>query len=86
MATSLLWIAGIVLELVILFRFLKCRLYAHYPFFFAYMAIVCFFSVVALAHLPLSSGFVSAVLLDESVSEPAGGLWSAFRNRSEKLP
>ncbi len=44
MATSLLWIAGIVLELVILFRFLKGRLYAHYPFFFAYMAIVCFFS------------------------------------------
>ena len=45
MATSLLWIAGVVLELVILFRFLKCRLYAHYPFFFAYMAIVCFFSM-----------------------------------------
>jgi hypothetical protein len=44
MATSLLWIAGIALELVILFRFLKCRLFAHYPFFFAYMAIVCFFS------------------------------------------
>jgi hypothetical protein len=46
MAASLLWIAGIVLELVILFRFLKCRLFAHYPFFFAYMAIVCFFSMV----------------------------------------
>ena len=46
MATSLLWITGTVLELVILFRFLKCRLYAHYPFFFAYMAIVCFFSIV----------------------------------------
>lgn len=45
MATSLLWIAGIALELVILFRFLKCRLFAHYPFFFAYLGIVCFFSV-----------------------------------------
>jgi hypothetical protein len=46
MATSFLWIAGIALELVILFRFLKCRLFAHYPFFFAYLAIVCFFSIV----------------------------------------
>jgi hypothetical protein len=46
MATSLLWIAGIALELVILFRFLRCRLFAHYPFFFAYMAILCFFSAV----------------------------------------
>ena len=45
MATSLLWIAGIALELVILFRFLKCRLFAHYPFFFAYLVIVCFFSI-----------------------------------------
>ena len=45
MATSLLWMAGIALELVILFRFLKCRLFAHYPFFFAYLVIVCFFSV-----------------------------------------
>jgi hypothetical protein len=45
MVTSLLWIAGIALELVILFRFLKYRLFAHYPFFFAYMAIVCFFSI-----------------------------------------
>ena len=45
MATSLLWIAGIALELVILFRFLRSRLFAHYPFFFAYMAIVCFFSI-----------------------------------------
>lgn len=45
MATSLLWIAGIALELVILFRFLRCRLFAHYPFFFAYLAIVCFFSI-----------------------------------------
>jgi hypothetical protein len=45
MATSLLWIAGIALELVILFRFLKRRLFAHYPFFFAYLVIVCFFSV-----------------------------------------
>jgi hypothetical protein len=40
MGTSLLWIAGIVLESVILFRFLKNRLYAHYPFFFAYLAVV----------------------------------------------
>jgi len=46
MAASLLWVAGIALESVILFRFLKLRLYAHYPFFFAYMAIVCFFSIV----------------------------------------
>jgi hypothetical protein len=45
MVTSLLWIAGIALELVILFRFLKCRLFAHYPFFFAYLAIVCFSSI-----------------------------------------
>ncbi len=40
MGTSLLWIAGIALESVILFRFLKHRLYAHYPFFFAYLAVV----------------------------------------------
>ncbi len=40
MGTSLLWIAGIVLESVILFRFLKHRLYAHYPFFFAYLVVV----------------------------------------------
>ena len=40
MAASLLWIAGIVLESVILFRLLKCRLFADYPFFFAYMAVV----------------------------------------------
>ena len=45
MATSLLWIAGIALELLILFRFLKGRLFAHYPFFFAYLTIVCFFSI-----------------------------------------
>ena len=40
MGTSLLWIAGIALESVILFRFLKNRLYAHYPFFFAYLVVV----------------------------------------------
>ena len=40
MGISLLWIAGIALESVILFRFLKHRLYAHYPFFFAYLAVV----------------------------------------------
>ena len=40
MGTSLLWIAGIVLESVILFRFLKHRLYAHYSFFFAYLVLV----------------------------------------------
>src|SRR5579864_3493257 len=40
MAASLLWVAGIALESVILFRFLKLRLYAHYPFFFAYLAVV----------------------------------------------
>jgi hypothetical protein len=45
MAVSLLWIAGIVLESVILFRLLKCRLFAHYPFFFAYMAVVCSLSI-----------------------------------------
>jgi len=45
MAASLLWIAGIVLESVILFRLLKCRLFAHYPFFFAYMAVVCSLSI-----------------------------------------
>ena len=40
MATTLLWSAGIVLETVILYRFLSRRLFRHYPFFFAYMAIV----------------------------------------------
>ena len=40
MGTSLLWIAGIALESVILFRFLKNRLYTLYPLFFAYLAIV----------------------------------------------
>jgi hypothetical protein len=40
MGTSLLWIAGILLESVILFRFLNSRLYAHYPFFFAYLIVV----------------------------------------------
>ena len=40
MGTSLLWIAGIALESVILFRFLRHRLYAHYPFFFAYLVVV----------------------------------------------
>jgi hypothetical protein len=45
MVASLLWIAGIALELLILFRLLKCRLAAHYPFFFAYMIIVCLFSI-----------------------------------------
>lgn len=40
MGTSVLWIAGIALESVILFRFLKNRLYAHYPFFSAYLVVV----------------------------------------------
>lgn len=40
MGTSVLWIAGIALEWVILFRFLKNRLYAHYPFFSAYLVVV----------------------------------------------
>jgi hypothetical protein len=40
MGTSLLWVAGIALESVILFRFLKHRLYAHYPFFFTYLVVV----------------------------------------------
>jgi hypothetical protein len=40
MAALLLWNAGIVLESVILFRLLKCRLFAHYPLFFAYMMVV----------------------------------------------
>src|SRR5262249_25177075 len=40
MAASLLWIAGIVLESVILFRLLKTRVFAHYPFFFAYLLVV----------------------------------------------
>lgn len=45
MGTSVLWIAGIALESVILFRFLKNRLYAHYPFFFAYLVVVCSWEV-----------------------------------------
>ena len=40
MGTSLLWIAGVALESVILLRFLKRRLYAHYPFFFVYLVVV----------------------------------------------
>jgi hypothetical protein len=40
MGTSLLWVAGVALESEILFRFLKRRLYAHYPFFFAYLVVV----------------------------------------------
>ena len=40
MGTALLWIAGIALESVILFRLLRHRLYAHYPFFFAYLVVV----------------------------------------------
>jgi hypothetical protein len=40
MGTSLLWIAGVALESVILLRFLKRRLFAHYPFFFAYLVVV----------------------------------------------
>jgi len=40
MATLLLWMAGIVFESLILFRMIKRRLFAHYPFFFAYMAVV----------------------------------------------
>jgi hypothetical protein len=37
--------AGIVFELLILFRFLKCRLFAHYPFFFTYLIVVCSSSI-----------------------------------------
>ncbi|MGA8144008.1 MAG: hypothetical protein WB987_08990 [Candidatus Acidiferrales bacterium] len=40
MAASLLWMIGLVLESVILVRFLKCKLFTHYPFFFVYMALV----------------------------------------------
>lgn len=40
MGTSLLWSAGVALESVILVRFLKGRLYAHYPFFFGYLVVV----------------------------------------------
>ncbi|MGH9746291.1 MAG: hypothetical protein ACRD59_09305 [Candidatus Acidiferrales bacterium] len=40
MASILLWAAGFALASLILFRLLKCGLVRHYPFFFAYMAIV----------------------------------------------
>src|ERR1700733_3630708 len=40
MGTSLLWIAGVAIESVILLRFLKNRHYAPYPFFFAYLLVV----------------------------------------------
>jgi hypothetical protein len=40
MTALLLWSAGIALESVILFRSLKCRLFAHYPLFCAYVVVV----------------------------------------------
>jgi hypothetical protein len=46
MGTWILWTAGLALELLILLRFLTCRLYRHYPLFFGYMALVCTSSVI----------------------------------------
>ena len=40
MGASILWAAGIALESLILLRFLKCRLFRHFPLFFAYIALV----------------------------------------------
>ena len=40
MAASILWAVGIALESLILLRFLKCRLFRHFPLFFAYIALV----------------------------------------------
>jgi hypothetical protein len=46
MVTWILWTAGFALESVILLRFLTCKLYRHYPLFFAYMALVWTSSII----------------------------------------
>ncbi len=63
MGTSLLWIAGIALESVILFRFLKHRLYAHYPLLFRLPGGGVVIGDNALARLSISFCFLFAVIL-----------------------
>jgi hypothetical protein len=48
MVTWILWTAGLALESVILARFLRSKLYRHYPLFFSYMSLVWLSSVILL--------------------------------------
>ncbi len=46
MGASVIWIAGFALESAILLRFLAGKLYRHYPWFFSYLTLVWFASVI----------------------------------------
>jgi len=59
MVASILWAAGIALESLILLRFLRCRLFRHFPHFFVYMA-VAWISTVALLPLYHSAAYTNA--------------------------
>jgi hypothetical protein len=59
MADSILWAAGIALESLILLRFLKCRLFRHFPLFFVYMAVV-WISTLVLLPLYHASAYTNA--------------------------
>jgi hypothetical protein len=71
MAASILWAAGIALESLILLRFLKCRLFRHFPLFFAYMALV-WSSTLILLPLYRSSAYANAYWALEFLALLAG--------------
>ena len=71
MAASILWAAGIALESLILLRFLKCRLFRHFPLFFAYMVIVLS-STLILLPLYHSAAYTNAYWAQEFLGLLAG--------------